>query len=207
MRKIRVAIIDDHEIVCIGMRFTIGAFKDFEFAGSYPDGEGAADFVRRVGSDVTLLDIRMPNKDGITALKEILAADPSAKVIMLTTVGTEEDVYRSLEIGARGYVLKDDRTEKIIEAIRTVAAGGEFIPDDVHRLYKARQLRQPLTERELVAIGLLAAGLSNREIAERMGVSEDGAKNHLRHINEKLGTKDRVEALAVAIQRGIVRAG
>lgn len=207
MKKVRVAVVDDHEVVCIGLKYTIGVFKDLEFVGSHHDGEGAAAFVREVQSDVTLLDIRMPTKDGLVALEEILASDPAAKVIMLSTVGTEEDVYRALELGAKGYVLKDDRTENLIEAIRTVAHGGEYVPEAIRRIYAARQLRQPLTPRERQTLDLLSVGSSNREIAEEMGISEDAVKNHFRRINEKLGTKDRVEALSVALRRGLVRTG
>lgn len=206
MKRIRVAVIDDHAIVRVGLKCTIQAFKELEFAGDHSDGEGAADFVAAVKSDITLLDIRMPHKDGIVALGEILARDPSAKVIMLTTVGTEEDIYRSLQLGAKGYVLKDGDTENIIEAIRTVAAGGQYCPEDVQRMYEARCRRESLTERETLALRLLSDGRTNREIAVEMGISEDGVKGHLRHINEKFGTKDRVEAVAVAIRRGIIRA-
>lgn len=206
MKRIRVAVVDDHAIVRVGLKCTIQAFKELEFAGAHADGEGAADFVAAVRSDITLLDIRMPHKDGVAALGEILARDPSAKVIMLTTAGTEEDVYRSLELGAKGYVLKDGDTENIIEAIRTVAAGGTYVPEEIRRIYESRCGRESLTERESLALRLLADGRTNREIAAAMGISEDGVKGHLRHINEKFGTKDRVEAVAVAIRRGIIRA-
>lgn len=204
MKKTRVAVVDDHAVVRVGLKWTISAFKDFEFAGAYADGEGAAAFVREVHSDVTLMDIRMPGKDGLAALAEILRDDPSAKVIMLTTVGTEEDVYRALEIGAKGYVLKDGETERIVEAVRTVADGGEYLPEEIRGMYAVRRARKPLSDRESEALRLLSKGHSNREIASLMGISEDGVKAHLRHINEKLGTKDRVEALTVAIRRGII---
>lgn len=205
MNRIKVAVIDDHAVVRIGLKCTISAFKDFEFVGWHGDGEGAVEFVRAKKPDVTLLDIRMARKDGVVALGEILADDPAAKVIMLTTIGTEEDVYRSLELGAKGYVMKDGDTEKIVEAVRAVAAGGEYIPDEIRGLYEARRSKTGLTARESETLRLLADGRSNKEIAAEMGVSEDGVKNHLRHINEKLGTKDRVETVAVAIRTGLLR--
>lgn len=206
MNRIKVAVIDDHAVVRIGLKCTVSAFKDFEFVGWHDDGEGAVEFVRAKKPDVTLLDIRMARKDGVTALGEILADDPAAKVIMLTTLGTEEDVYRSLEKGAKGYVMKDGDTEKIVEAIRTVAAGGEYVPDEIRELYESRRGKSGLTARETETLKLLSEGRSNKEIASIMGVSEDGVKNHLRHINEKLDTKDRVEAVTVGIRLGILRA-
>lgn len=207
MKRIRVAVIDDHAIVRIGLKCAIEAFKDLSFVGSHPDGEGAAEFVARVQSDVTLLDIRMPHKDGIAALQEILAADPSAKVVMLTTVGTEEDIYRALQSGAKGYVIKDGETEDIAEAVRAVYAGGTYMTEDVLAAYTARCAHEALTVRETEALQLLAEGKNNGEIAEIMGVSRDGVKNHFRHINEKLGTRDRVETIAVALRRGLIHAG
>ena len=105
MKRIRVAVIDDHSVVRMGLKFTVRLFKDLDFVGEHDSGAGAADFVARVKPDVTLLDIRMPGTDGIAALEEILAANPKAKVVMLTTSGTDEDIYRSLELGAKGYVL------------------------------------------------------------------------------------------------------
>ena len=204
VKSIRVAVVDDHAVVRMGLKFALMVFKDIQFVGEHEDGEGAAQFVSQTAPDVVLLDIRMPKRDGVAALGDILAAKPSQKVVMLTTVGTEEAVYRSLTLGAKGYVLKDSRPQDIVDAIRTVAAGGEWVPKDIRDLYNARLHGPELTPRELQAITLLSQGLSNREIATRLGVSEDGAKIHLKHINEKLGAKDRVDAVAIAIRKGII---
>ena len=206
MKKISVAVIDDHAVVRMGLKYALSAFKDLEFSGEYGDGEGAADFVKRLQPDVTLLDIRMAKKDGIEALGEILAAVPEAKVIMLTTSMTEEDVFRSLESGAEGYVLKDRDPQCIVDAIRTVAEGGKYVPEEVRAIYEARRLAPGLTPREHEALKLLAKGKSNREIAADLGVSEDGAKIHLKHVFSKLDAKDRIEAVAIAIRRGLVKA-
>ncbi len=205
MKKIKVAIVDDHAVVRMGMKYALSVFKDLEFVGEHPDGDGAVEFVRRICPDVLLLDIRMPVKDGVTALREILADDPSRKVMMLTTAGTEEEVYQSLKLGAKGYVMKDSAPGEIVDAIRAIAAGGECVPDEIRELYDARRSAPELTPRELEALTLLSKGLSNREIAAGLGVSEDGAKIHLKHVNEKLGAKDRVDAVAIAIRRGLVR--
>ncbi len=204
MKAIRVAVIDDHAVVRMGLKYALMVFKDIQFVGELSDGEGAAQFVAQVSPDVVLLDIRMPKRDGVAALGDILAARPAQKVVMLTTVGTEEAVYRSLTLGAKGYVLKDSRPQDIVDAIRTVAGGGEWVPKDIRDLYNTRLHGPELTPRELEALTLLSQGLSNREIATRLGVSEDGAKIHLKHINEKLGAKDRVDAVAIAIRKGII---
>lgn len=205
MKRIRIAVIDDHAVVRMGLKYALGIFKDLEFAGEHSDGNGAAEFVGQVRPDVLLLDIRMPGKDGIAALKEILSVFPDQKVVMLTTAGTEEDVYQSLSLGARGYVMKDSAPNNIVDAVRAVALGGSYVPQEIQDLYDARKESPCLTPREHEALTLLSKGLSNREIASRLGISEDGAKIHLKHVNEKLGAKDRVDAVAIGIRRGLVR--
>ena len=204
MKKTRILIADDHVVVRMGLKFALATLKDIEFAGEHGAGEGAAKFVRELKPDVTLLDIRMPKKDGIEALEEILDANPEAKVVMLTTSSTEEDIYRSLKLGAKGYVLKDRDPQNIVDAIRLVAAGGSYIPDEVRELYEIRSKEPELTPRENETLQLLVSGKCNREIAAALGVSEDGAKIHLKHIFAKLGVKDRTGAIATALRRGRV---
>ena len=204
MKKIRIAVVDDHAVVRMGLKYALSVFKDLEFAGEFPDGEGALGFVEKVRPDVVLMDIRMPGKGGVEALREIVAARPGQKVVMLTTVGTEEDVYQALNAGAKGYVMKDSAPGNIVDAIRAVAEGGTYIPQDIRDLYTARKESPELTPRELEALTLLSKGLSNREIAAKLGVSEDGAKIHLKHVNEKLGAKDRVDAVAIGLKKGIL---
>ena len=202
MKKIRVAVIDDHSVVRMGLMFAVRMFKDMEFAGEHPRGEGAAEFVAKAKPDVTLLDIRMPGKDGVGALRDILAADPEAKVVMLTTSGTEEDIYRSLELGAKGYVMKDGDTGEIMEAIRTVAAGGRFVPEPIRVVYDRRAAAPEMTEREIETLRLAAEGRTNREIAEALGLSEVTVKVRLTGIFAKLGARDRVDAVNRAVARG-----
>ena len=204
MKKIRVAVIDDHSVVRLGLKFAVRMFKDMEFAGEHPRGEGAAEFVAKAKPDVTLLDIRMPGKDGVGALRDILAADPEAKVVMLTTSGTEEDIYRSLELGAKGYVMKDGDTGEIMEAIRTVAAGGRFVPEPIRVVYERRSAAPEMTERELETLRLAAEGRTNREIAEALGLSEVTVKVRLTGIFAKLGARDRVDAVNRAVARGLI---
>ena len=125
----RVAVIDDHMVVRAGLKYLLEAAGEMEFAGELAGGEGAADFVLSVKPDVTLLDVRMPDKNGIEALKDILAAEPGAKVVMLTTSDTEEDVFRAIEEGAMGYVIKDSPVEIIAAAIRSAVAGDVYMTD------------------------------------------------------------------------------
>ena len=205
MKKIKVLLVDDHAVVRMGLKYALSLFKDIELAGELSDGERAAELMKSSGADVALLDIRMPGKDGLVALGEMLAADPSAKVVMLTTSSMEEDVYAALNAGAKGYVLKDRNPENIVKAIRAVAEGGTFIPDDIKAIYKARSEEPELTPTEREAVGLLVQGLSNKAIAEKVGISEDGVKVRLKHAYEKLGVNDRAGAISVAIRRGIAR--
>jgi DNA-binding NarL/FixJ family response regulator len=205
MKKIKVLLVDDHAVVRMGLKYALSLFKDIELAGELSDGERAAELMKSSGADVALLDIRMPGKDGLSALGEMLAADPSAKVVMLTTSSMEEDVYAALNAGAKGYVLKDRNPENIVKAVRTVAEGGTFIPDDIKAIYKARSEEPELTSTEREAVGLLVQGLSNKAIAEKVGISEDGVKVRLKHAYEKLGVNDRAGAISVAIRRGIAR--
>ena len=205
MKKIRIAVVDDHAVVRMGLKYALSVFKDLEFAGEFGGGEGARAFVEKVQPDVVLMDIRMPGKDGVAALREILAAHPGQKVVMLTTAGTEEDVYQALSAGAKGYVMKDSAPNNIVDAIRAVAAGGSYVTKEIRELSAARKASPELTPRELETLTLLSKGLSNREIAAKLGVSEDGAKIHLKHVKEKLGAKDRVDAVAIGLRRGLLR--
>ncbi|MBO4708887.1 MAG: response regulator transcription factor [Kiritimatiellae bacterium] len=204
MKVIRVAVIDDHSVVRMGLKFTVRLFKDLEFVGEHGGGEGAAEFVARVKPDVTLLDIRMPGKDGIAALGEILAADPDAKVVMLTTSGTDEDIYRSLEIGARGYVFKTEAADDIVAAIRAVAAGERYIPEPVRVIYERRAAAPTFSDKEIETLRLAAAGRTNREIAEELEVSEITVKVRISGVFAKLGARDRVDAVNRAVERGLI---
>ena len=168
---IRVAIIDDHVIVRTGLKYLIEADSELELAGEFGGGVGAADFVAQVRPDVTLLDVRMPDKGGIDVLREILAADPQARVVMLTTSDVEEDVFRAIEDGALGYVMKESSIEVIGAAIRSAMAGDVFMTEDVRRIYETRKSAKGLSAREAEALVLAAKGAGNREIAAAMSLS------------------------------------
>ena len=179
MKKIRVAVIDDHSVVRLGLKFAVRMFKDMEFAGEHPRGEGAAEFVDAAKPDVTLLDIRMPGKDGIEALRDILAAHPDAKVVMLTTSGTDEDIYRSLELGAKGYVMKDGDSGEIMKAIRAVADGGRFIPEDVRVIYD-RRAAAPISEPP--GNSRFAGLLLDSKVIQRVEIAESPVKRTFRGV-------------------------
>ncbi len=202
---IKVAIIDDHAVVRMGIKYTLELEGDMEFAGECASGEEAAAFVAATKPDVTLLDVRMPGKDGIAALRDILAAVPDAKVMMLSTSDGDDDIYQSLRTGARGYILKDKGWDDIARGIRTIAAGGMFVPDDIRALYAMREQTPDPSPREREVMQYLVEGCTNEEIAQKMGISRDGVKMHMRHILDKLDARDRTEVVAQALLRGFVK--
>lgn len=203
---VKVVVVDDHAVVRMGLKFVLGNERDgFVFAGEWPGGEGAAAFVQKTDPDVVLLDIRMPDKDGLTVLEEILALRPKQKVIMLTTSDADNDVYTALTLGAKGYLLKDRDATEIVKAINHVMQGGKFVPEAVMELFRKRQMMPDLTPREQEVIVHLHDGLTNESIAERMGVTKDAVKLHLKNIFNKLDVNDRVSALREVLARGFLR--
>ena len=203
---IRVAIIDDHAIVRMGLKYSLSLEPDFEFAGEHSGGEGAGEFVARVRPDVVLLDVRMPVVNGIEALEDIRRKAPDVKVLMLTTSNGDEDVFRSMNKGARGYMVKDESGEDLHVAIRTVASGEVFLPKRIKTIYDDRKKRPSLSEREIEIVRLVAKGFSNDELADRLHLSPETIKAHLRHVYEKLGVESRVEAVTEAMRTGLVEA-
>lgn len=201
-----VAIIDDHAMVRKGVEFMLATQSDeFSFVGELGGGTGAGDFVKSLSPDVLLLDIRMPDKDGLDALKDVLAVRPGQKVIMLTTSEADNDIYEAIRLGAKGYLLKDRDSGELVKAVRQVAEGGEFFPSVVQKLYAEREGMADLTERELEALEFISKGLQNPEIAEIMHCSRDTVKDHVKKIYAKLGVNDRVTAVSEAYRRGFLR--
>ena len=201
---IRVVIIDDHVVVRAGLRYIIEADPELEFVGEFGGGLGAAEFVMYNNPDVVLLDVRMPDRNGIDALKDILAADPKRRVVMLTTSDAEEDVFRAIEEGALGYVMKDSEIEVISAAIRSAMAGEVFMTDEVRRIYETRKGSKGLSSREAEALKLAAKGAGNKEIAAAMGLSENSVKMFMKRAFFKLGASSRAEAVQLAIRRGLI---
>lgn len=201
---IKVAIVDDHVVVRAGLRYLIEADRNLEFAGEFGGGVGAADFIAKTRPDVTLLDVRMPDKSGIEVLKEVRAADPHARVVMLTTSDTEEDVYRAIEEGALGYVMKEAPIDDIARAIISAVAGDVYMSDDVRKIYETRKGAKGLSPRETDVLQQAAKGLGNREIGQALGISENSVKMHLKRAFFKLGASDRAEAVSLASKRGFL---
>jgi DNA-binding NarL/FixJ family response regulator len=216
--SIRVLLCDDQALVRSGFRMILEAREDIEVVGEAEDGAQALELARRRRPDVILMDIRMPRLDGVEATRRLVEAGSEARILILTTFDLDEYVYEALRAGASGFVLKDLQPAQLVEAIRVVARGEALLaPTVTRRLLDrfARELpRSPgapppelssLTEREREVLGLLAGGLSNAELAERLFLSETTVKTHVSSILRKLGLRDRVQAVVVAYQAGLVR--
>jgi len=199
-----VAIVDDHSVVRFGLKYMLKLGRDLKFAAEGSTAEDAVRIARELKPDVMLLDVRMPGRGGISALQEILAGNPQQRVVMLTTSDAEEDVFQSVRLGAKGYVLKDADPEGVIAAIRKVAAGGTVFSDDIMRTYEIRASAKGLSAREKEVLQAAAKGLSNQEIADALGISFSSVKVHMKHAFAKLDVADRAEAIATAIRRGVI---
>ena len=202
--SIKVCIIDDHGVVRMGFKYMLSFAPDLSCVGESSDGEHAAAFVKDCGADVTLLDVRMPGTDGLAALDDILSSDPSAKVIMLTTSDAEEDVFRAVTMGAKGYVLKETDPLQLLEAIRVVAGGGTCVAPEIRKIYEMRAAERGLTAREREILQYVAKGLSNEEIGKILGLGFNTVKAHVKSILANLGVSDRAEAVAEGIRRGVI---
>jgi two-component system NarL family response regulator len=204
-RCVRVLVAEDQAIVRDGLAALVGYQSDMEVVGCAADGEEAVRLYREVRPDVTLMDLRMPRQGGVEAIEVIRGADPEARVLVLTTYDGDEDVYRALQAGARGYLLKDATTEEFVGAIRAVARGERHVPAEVARRLADRAMAgPPLSEREVEVLRLVAAGMTNKEIASALFIAEGTVKTHLNSIHGKLGVRDRTEAVMVAVRRGIL---
>jgi two-component system NarL family response regulator len=201
--KIRVLLADDHPIFRVGLRNLISQQADMEVVGEASDGPEAVQQIAAIRPDITLLDLRMPNLEGPQVIAQVLAHDKDARIIILTTYDGDEDIYRAVEAGARGYLLKDTFPEGMLDAIRDVHAGGHLFPAAVAAKLVGRGA--PLSTRELSVLELLARGLSNKEIQTALSIPEGTLKNHLKRVFDKLDVTDRTQAVLVALKRGLVR--
>ena len=202
--SIGILIADDHYVVRMGLMALVETEPDLQVIGEAADGVQAVELFKRLRPDLTLMDLRMPRKDGITATREIREQFPEARILMLTTFDGDDDIHKSLSAGANGYLLKNATREHLIPALRAVAAGQRWIPKDVTRRLANREMFEVLTPREVEVLHQLAKGLANKEIADVLDISEYTTKDHLKSILSKLHVADRTEAVTAAIQRGIV---
>jgi DNA-binding NarL/FixJ family response regulator len=219
---IRILLVDDQSLLRMGFRLILEAEPDIEVCGEAADGATAIRMAEALGPDVVLMDVRMPGLDGIAATDAITAADPAPRVLILTTFDLDEYVFAGLKAGASGFLLKDAPPAELLSAVRTVAAGNAVLaPSATRRLIDqfAPQLPDPvgqrrqedllgqLTERERTVFGQLAAGQSNREIAAALQLSEGTVKLHVGRILAKLGLRDRIQAVVLAYETGLITPG
>jgi two-component system, NarL family, response regulator len=202
---IRVLIADDHAVVREGLASIIVGETDMRLAGKAANGEEAVALWQSLKPDIGLFDLRMPLVDAVEAIKRIRAADDSAKVIIITTFDGDEDIYRALRAGAKGYILKDATMEQIGACIRAVNAGKPFIPPPIAEKLATRMYFDDLSPREVEILQLMARGASNKDIAARLSVSLATVKFHVNNVMTKLGANSRTEAVAIAAKRGLVR--
>jgi DNA-binding NarL/FixJ family response regulator len=202
--QIRIVIADDHFLVRMGLVALVNMEPDMTVVGESSNGEEVVDLFDKVKPDLALMDVRMPACDGIQATIQIRKKFPEARILMLTTYDGDTDIHRALQAGAQGYVLKNSTREMLIPALRTVAAGRQWIPKEVASRLASRDAFAELTPRELEVIRLLAKGFANKEIADMLTLSEHTVKGYLKNILSKLKVADRTEAVTTAIQRGII---
>ena len=213
---IRVLVADDQSMVRAGFRMLLAGEEDIEVVAEASNGLEAVDKAARFRPGVILMDIRMPELDGLEATRRILAGDADARILVLTTFDLDEYVYEALRAGASGFVLKDDSPEQLIAAIRTVAGGDALLSPTITKRVIQKFARMPrpappkeldqLSERELEVFRLMARGLSNGEIAQELYISETTVNTHVTHILQKLGLRDRVQAVVLAYQTGVFEA-
>jgi DNA-binding NarL/FixJ family response regulator len=203
-KPIQVLIVDDHPIVRAGLAMLMGTNKELQLAGSVDGGEEALAFLARHPVDIVLLDLRMPKTSGLDVLPSILAIKPAPKVIILSSFDYEEDIYRAAKAGARGYLMKDSSRAQILGAIRFVASGHLHFPRGIAARIAERKSRIVLSTREVGVLQMMAKGLTNKEIARLLLVSQFTVRNHVKHIFKKLEATDRTEAVLIAIQQGVI---
>jgi DNA-binding NarL/FixJ family response regulator len=217
MKMIRVLLVDDQTLVRQGIRLLLEIEPDIQVIGQAANGREAIQQVEALHPEVVLMDVRMPEMDGVAATQEICARFPETGVIILTTFEDDEIVFEGLKAGARGYLLKDISSEEMAEAVRKVAAGEALIQPSITRKVLAEfsrlataasrpapPLAEPLTERELEVLHALAHGLSNREIADQLVITEGTVKNHVSSLIAKLEVRDRTQAVLKAQELGLI---
>src|SRR5262245_56646906 len=201
---IRILIAYDHKVVRDGLVAIIQQESDMDVVAEAGDGRQAGDLWKKNGPDVTLMELRMPVLDGVNSIYEIRAADPNARIIVLTTFDGDEDIYRGMRAGAKSYLLKDARREELFQCIREVHAGKTFIPPAVAAKLAERLPTEALTPREQEVLRLLAAGKPNKLIGADLAITEVTVKSHVQSVSRKLNVLSRTEAIAVANRRGLL---
>jgi two-component system, NarL family, response regulator len=201
---IRVLIADDVAIVRQGLATIVDRDPEMTAIAQAEDGQQAITLFREYQPDVTLMDLRMPQMGGVEAIVAICAEFKQARIMVLTTYDGDEDIYRGLQAGAQGYLLKDAKPHELLNAIRTIHSGQKYVPPEVGAKLVQRMNNPELSERELDVLRLMAQGMNNLDIAAALNIGESTVKSHVNRILSKLGVNDRTQAVIVAIKRGIV---
>lgn len=201
---IRLMIVDDHPIVRFGLSAFLGLQEDIDVVGTAGSGRDALAFLLENAVDVVLVDLRMPGASGIETLKQIRERAPQSRSIVLSSFEFDEEIYEAVKAGAQGYVHKEARAEDILGAIRTVYAGKPAFPRRISERLSGNKMTAGLSSREREILELVSKGLTNKEVATTLNLSQFTVRNHLNHITEKLEVTDRTEAIFVAIQTGLI---
>jgi DNA-binding NarL/FixJ family response regulator len=202
--QIRVLSVDDHPLLREGLATIINNQKDMLMVAQACDAQEALQQFRKHKPDVTLMDLRLPDKSGIDAMIAVRSEFPEARIIMLTTFEGDVEIQRALEAGARGYILKSMPPKDLIEVIRQVHSGKKRIPSQIAAHLAEHMADEDLTAREVEVLGQIAGGNRNRDIAEKLFITEETVKVHIKHIMDKLGASDRTQAVAIGLRRGII---
>jgi two-component system, NarL family, response regulator len=202
---IRVILADDHPVVRDGLANIVNQQKDMRVVAEADDGDAAIALFEEHGPDVMVLDLRMPRRDGVSVVETVMEKHPKARLLIMTTYDGDEDIFKSLSRGAKGYILKDAPRMEILAAIRAVAADQPYTSSAIAAKALQHMVRPSLTQRELDVLQQLAQGRSNKDIGRQLKISEGTAKTHVKAILTKLDAISRTEAVAVAHKRGLVR--
>ena len=201
---IRILVVDDHFMVRMGLSASLNVEEDMQVVAEAADGEAALEIYRRDRPSLVLMDIRLPGMSGADTTAVLLREFPDAHVLMLSTHSGEEEIYRAMQAGARGYVLKSVLRDELLRAIREIHAGRRYLDPGVASILADRVSHRTLTVREVEVLRMVARGLGNKEIAAALNIAEVTVKLHVSHVLEKLNVKDRTEAATAALHRGII---